>query len=267
MSADLRTWSRVRDSLARDDPPAFDDVATWTGSVTRHPDGTWFLFYTGLSRSPLGFVQTIGFATSPDLLEWKKNPDNPVLRADGSRYETLADRRWHDEAFRDPWVLRDEHGDGWHMLITARAANGPGDDRGVVGYAWSADLRTWELRPPLSAPGGGFGQLEVTQSEIVDGRPVLLFSCLAADMAARRRVPGVTGGVWAARGDSCSARGTSRARSRSPTAPCTAVGSIRDRLGGWQFLAFRHDDADGSFVGEIADPLPVRWDGETLELG
>ncbi len=153
------------------------------------------------------------------------------------------------------------------MLITARAANGPGDDRGVVGYARSADLRTWELRPPLSAPGGGFGQLEVTQSEVVDGRPVLLFSCLAADMAARRRVPGVTGGVWAARGDSV--LGPWDIAGAQPLTDRARYSGrlVRDRLGEWQFLAFRHDDADGSFVGGIADPLPVRWDGETLELG
>ena len=39
--------------------------------------------------------------------------------------------------------MPDPDGDGWHMLITARAAHGPVDDRGVVGHAWSADLRTW----------------------------------------------------------------------------------------------------------------------------
>ena len=136
------------------------------------------------------------------------------------------------------------------------------------GHAWSADLRTWEHRQPLTAPGCGFGQLEVTQSEIVDGRPVLLFSCLAADMAARRRVPGVTGGVWAARG--ASLLGPWDIAGAQPLTDRSLRYSgrlIRDQLGEWQFLAFRHDAAEGSFVGGIADPLPVPWDGETLVLG
>ena len=75
----------------RSDAPAFDDLATWTGSVIRHPDGTWFMFYTGATLTPAGNVQRIGFATSEDLMTWRKNPDNPVLQADPRWYEQLAD--------------------------------------------------------------------------------------------------------------------------------------------------------------------------------
>ena len=51
VSDDLRDWRRVEDALVRSDAPAFDDLATWTGSVVRHPDGTWFMFYTGAKRT------------------------------------------------------------------------------------------------------------------------------------------------------------------------------------------------------------------------
>ena len=47
VSTDLVEWTQVSDALVRSDAPSFDDLATWTGSVVRHPDGTWFLFYTG----------------------------------------------------------------------------------------------------------------------------------------------------------------------------------------------------------------------------
>jgi len=60
------------------------------------------------------------------------------------------------------------------MLLTARAGRGRDDDRGVIGDARSADLLTWQVEPPLSRPGSGFGQLEVPQVELVDGRPVLI---------------------------------------------------------------------------------------------
>ncbi|GEK19564.1 family 43 glycosylhydrolase [Cellulomonas xylanilytica] len=267
VSSDLQDWTRVPDALVRSDAPAFDDLATWTGSVVRHPDGTWFLFYTGATLTPEGNVQTIGYATSDDLLTWHKSPTNPVLRADGEWYEVLADGQWHDEAFRDPWVFPDPDGDGWHMLVTARGRTGPADDRGVVGHAWSPDLRTWELRPPLSEPGQGFGQLEVMQVEVVDGAPVLLFSCLATDMSAAAVATGATGGVWAA--PAASLLGPYDVADAHQATDDTLYSGrlVRRRSDGeWVLLAFHHSGADGGFVGGVSDPLPVRWDGRRLDV-
>src|SRR5919108_181915 len=68
-------------------------------------------------------------------------------------------------------------------------------DRGVIGHARSPDLRRWEVRPPLSRPGSGFGHLECPQVATVEDRPVLLFSCLDPQFSARRRSTGATGGV------------------------------------------------------------------------
>jgi len=82
------------------------------------------------------------------------------------------------------------------MLITARDTTGPGDDRGIVGHAWSPDLRDWHLRPPLSGPGQGFSQLEVTLVEVIDGQTILLLSCLGQPVAgADRSGAGVQFGV------------------------------------------------------------------------
>ena len=267
VSDDLVTWTRVTDALVRGDDGAWDDLATWTGSVVRHPDGTWFLFYTGATRASGSNVQRIGYATSDDLMTWHKADANPVLATDPRWYEQLDSGAWHDEAFRDPWVLADPSGDGWHMLLTARAPSGPADDRGVVGHAWSPDLRRWELRPPLSEPGAGFGHLEVTQVEVVDGRSVLLFSCLASTASAERRATGTTGGVWAA-----TARGLLGPYDLADAHQLTDVGLysgrlVRRRDGDWVFLAFHHDGPDGEFVGAISDPVPVRWQGDALVLG
>ena len=173
ISDDLIRWERVTDALVRSDAPAFDDLATWTGSVVRHPDGTWFMFYTGATLTPAGNVQKIGNAASDDLMTWRRNPNNPLLRADPRWYEKLADGMWPDEGFRDPWVFPDPKGNGWHMLITARANHGPADNRGVIGHAWSPNLHAWELQPPLTDPGQGFAQLEVVQSARIDGQDLL----------------------------------------------------------------------------------------------
>ena len=155
VSDDLVSWTRVADALVRSDAPAFDDVATWTGSVVRHDDGTWFLYYTGVRFEGGRNVQRLGYATSTDLTTWTKATDNPVVESDARWYERLDTSPWNEETWRDPWVLRDPNGDGWHILVTARSIDGESDTRGVVGHAVSPDLRTWEVRPPLSEPVGG----------------------------------------------------------------------------------------------------------------
>ena len=74
------------------------------------------------------------------------------------------------ETWRDPLVLADPAGAGWHMLVTARDVAAGRNDDGVIAHATSPDLATWTLGPALCAPGAGFGQLEVLQSKIIDGR-------------------------------------------------------------------------------------------------
>lgn len=266
-SSDLTNWTRVTDALVRSDAPAPDDLATWTGSMIQGPDGLWYLFYTGATAAPNGSnVQSICYATSPDLFEWTKAP-GPILRADPQWYEVLSDGQWHDEAFRDPFVFADPAGDGWHLLITARANHGPSDDRGVVGHAWSPDLVDWQLRPPLSEPGQGYGQLEVFELVRLQGRDHLVFNCLAGDLSHAKRASGTTGGVWLAAAE-------------SPLGPYDLAGAqlvtgddlyvgrfVTARSGEPVFLAFRNVGPEGTFVGGITDPLPVTVVNGRVQVG
>ncbi len=265
VSSDLTNWTRVTDALVRSDAPAFDELATWTGSVTKGDDGLWYLLYTGARLDASGKnVQSIGLATSSDLYDWTKLP-GPIAEADPRWYETRPDALWHDQAFRDPWVLRDPQGDGWHLLVTARANRGPGDDRGVIGHCTSPDLRTWTVQPPLSEPGAGFGQLEVLETSVVDGQHVLIFNCLGGDLAGWRAATGASGGVWYA-----TAEGPlgpyDLAGARCLTGREAYVGRLVAERGTGRtlFLAFRHDGPDGSFLGGITDPRPVGWRDDRL---
>jgi beta-fructofuranosidase len=257
VSTDLRAWTEVEDALVASDSPAVDDVATWTGSVVRDGTGLWWMFYTGVDRAGGGQVQRITAATSEDLVVWHKRTDL-VLEADPRWYESLADGCWHDEAFRDPWVFRPDPAGPWQMLITARASTGDRLDRGVIGHAVSPDLETWELHPPLSAPDAGFGQLEVTQVVEVDGRWVLLFSCLHPELSAQRRASG-RGGVWWLPVASPTGPFDIAAAQRLTGEAVYSGRLIQDPTGGWVLLAFRHLDDRGGFVGELADPVPVAW--------
>jgi beta-fructofuranosidase len=264
VSTDLIEWTEVTDAIVPSEAPAFDDLATWTGSVVRADDGTWRMFYTGVDREHGGLVQRVGSAASADLVNWSTT-GRALVAPDGRWYERLADGAWPDEAWRDPWVFRDPSGDGWRMLLTARANVGDPSSRGVVGTAWSADLETWRVEAPRSVTGSGFGQLEVLQLEHVDGRWVLLFSCLGSELSAERKAAGERGGIWAVNVD-------------DPAGPYDIAGAyrvadetlyvgrlVRDRTGAWQLLAFRNTTLAGEWIGEITDPVPVSWvDGRLM---
>jgi beta-fructofuranosidase len=236
-SRDLRSWERRPDALVRSDPPAWDDQTLWTGSAIQGPDGRWHLFYTGLSQADEGIVQRIGSAVSRDLTTWTRSADGPLLE---------SDPRWYErETWRDPFVMRDPGGDGWHLLITARADGG-----GVIGHARSADLEAWEVLEPLTRPAG-FGYLEVPHPSVVDGQSVLMFSCDHK--------------VWVAPGESV--LGPWRIEdSVALEHPSLYAGRfVQDGDGRWCVIGFR-DYEEGAFVGELADPLPLARHGRVVRI-
>ncbi|WP_298457185.1 glycoside hydrolase family 68 protein [uncultured Cellulomonas sp.] len=263
-STDLRTWELLPDALVAADSPAWDDQATWTGSVVRAPDGSWRMFYTGVGRAEGGLVQRVGMARSDDLTTWHRVGDGPLLEADPRWYEKLDTTAWIDEAWRDPFVFADPDGAGWHMLLTARVPDGDPAGRSVIGHATSPDLDAWAVQPPLSVPAG-FGQLEVPQAVVVDGLPVLVFSCWPDRMAPDRRAGWARGGVWVAPGESLTGPWDLDAATPFDHASLYAARLVEEQPGRWALLGFR-DTEDGRFVGEIADPLPVGRDGRTLRL-
>lgn len=269
VSSDLRNWTVLADALGPGAAGEWDDLATWTGSVLRH-DGSWLLFYTGVSRAEHGSVQRIGLATSDDLLVWRRR--GLVLEADRRWYATLgAGTREVD--WRDPWVDRDP-GDGrFHMLITASSRHGPPDARGVIGHATSTDLRTWVAGPPLSAPGE-FHKLEVPQLVHLGGSWRILFSteadCHGAERLARPGVAAQCGthyltgeeryGAYALERDSFLVG--------DPIGRHYA-GRLLRHHGAWWFFAWRYHDERGDFVGELGDPMPVtvEEDGSLAVMG
>jgi beta-fructofuranosidase len=262
-STDLRHWELMPDALVHADAPAWDDRAVWTGSVVRGPDDRWYLFYTGVGRVDGVDAQRVGVAISADLVTWHRFDTEPLLEADPRWYECVGMRPGLSEAWRDPFVFRDPGGDGWHMLITARASVGPAGGRGVIGYARADDLLRWEIQPPLSAPAG-FRHLEVAQAQFVDGRAVLVFSCLPAEMLPSRQTDLPHAGTWTVLGG-CVAEGW-RVADGWPVASATPFAHpslysarlVPDPHGGWCLLGFRHTE-DGVFHGEILDPIPVDW--------
>lgn len=247
-SPDLTEWTDHGEVLGPGVAGAFDETATWTGCVVRGDDGLWRMFYTGtvfLEASSVRNIESIGMATSVDLSVWDKR-DGFVLRAAGEYYEKLGDTAWADEAWRDPWVFRDPAGDGWHMLITARGKDADSAAGGVIGHAWSPDLDTWTVQPPLIEPSRRFPHLEVLQVAEVDGTPVVLFCATRSDGA---------DGVWVATADALPRHAPVDAARLLLPAPGYAGRIVADRAGVPVLLAFSRDDS-GAPIG-VTDPTPA----------
>ncbi len=267
-SPDLVTWTdhgRVFDAGAAG---AFDGSATWTGSIVRDDAGLWRMFYTGslfLSPDTFANIETVGLATSPDLFTWTKQ-SGPVCVADPELYEVLGGSSWPEEAWRDPWVFRND-GDGlWHMLITARGQDGAEPDRGVMGHATSPDLETWTVEAELSATGSGFAHLEVFQVIEIDGQNHIIFCCDTAKLCGART--GQLGGIWTmpvgAMPDN-----VDFTKARLLVDESLYAGRVvMDRRGRAQLMAFNNVTADGQFMGGISDPIPLVTDADKyLVLG
>jgi len=268
ISQDLRDWQVLPDALhpSPASTEAWDNYTTWTGSIIRH-EGLWVLLYTGGNRAERGLVQRIGLATSTDLIRWRKHRANPLLSADPRWYELLDLNLWHEQAWRDPWVFQHPETGDFHAFITARCNDGPADGRGVMGHAQSSDLIHWEVLPPVTEPGD-FGHLEVPQWVEMGGRYYLLFSAQASAHSVLRcqrtsRKP-VTGTHYLIAGDPL---GPFRFSSDEflvgdPTGSLYGGKLMRGPDGRWVLLASCTFAPDGTFVGELSDPLPVTVDGE-----
>ena len=224
-SRDLRRWEVLDDALGPGAAGAFDDRATWTGSVIRH-DGRWHLFYTGVSHADAR--QRIGVATSRDLLTWER--DDLVLEADA---------RWYDaEDWRDPLVTWDQERERFDMVVCAKH-----DGRGIAGYAHSRDLRAWTVAPPISEPTEHF-HLEVPQLARLDGAWRLIFSDDRAGsgihyLSAPERL------------------GPYPAASRDLLPGARPRHHYAGRLFEGALFAWVMDDEEGVFVGELSDPIPL----------
>jgi beta-fructofuranosidase len=263
VSEDLSAWRVLPDALTPGAPDAWDDYTTWTGSIVRTDDG-WGMLYTGTCHSENGLVQRVGLATSPDLEAWTKHPANPVMEVDAVRYELLDLSLWHDQAWRDPAVVRDDRG-RYHAFITARVPRGPTKTRGVLAHAVSADLVSWEIGDPVVGPGE-FGHIEIPQAIRLGDRWHLLYS-IADEVVAEPR-PAVMG-IYQVVSDAVAGPYRSLGNDTIVEHPEWYGAKLVDTTEGLRCLAWRTLHPDGTFAGEIGDPwsAELRADGTIVVDG
>ncbi len=275
VSTDLTNWDYIGTCFGPSPGPAWDDGTTWTGSILRH-EGLWHLFYTGTAQADGCRKQRIGRAVSDDLYDWRRLGDAPILDLEPRFYEEYAPELWHDRAFRDPWVAPDPDRTGFRMWFTARVRDGAADGRGVIGTAHSDDLSTWTIEPPLT-PAGDFGEVEVPEFWLHDGRRYLLFCSTARRTSAACRARLAAEGLSPDSGTHyyvADGNGAPWRLGRWPFLSGAAHGSLyAGRIvdgpdGNPLFLGTIGYSPDGTYAGMISDPhtIEVGTDG-MLALG
>jgi beta-fructofuranosidase len=269
-STDLVDWTDRGTTLLPSEA-GWDDLALWTGSTVRADDGTWRMFYTALNthRGHVLRDQRVGVVESDDLHHWRRTTDAPALSADGRWYKTLDEDPSASETWRDPFVFRDPGGDGWHMLVTARLKGTERYDDGVLAHARSQDLVSWEVQPPVSGDPSGFGQIEVPQVRVVDGRPVLVFTCHPEEQSEARKADHGHWCTWSVVGEPGGSLlgpwDVSRAVPFRAEPTLFAAPLVQRRDGSWVLVGFRNQEPQGIFSFEIIDPVQVSVDGDGLQ--
>jgi beta-fructofuranosidase len=269
-STDLVDWTDRGTTLLPSEA-GWDDLALWTGSTVRADDGTWRMFYTALNthRGHVLRDQRVGVVESDDLHHWRRTTDAPALSADGRWYKTLDEDPSASETWRDPFVFRDPGGDGWHMLVTARLKGTERYDDGVLAHARSQDLVSWEVQPPVSGDPSGFGQIEVPQVRVVDGRPVLVFTCHPEEQSEARKADHGHWCTWSVVGEPGGSLlgpwDVSKAVPFRAEPTLFAAPLVQRRDGSWVLVGFRNQEPQGIFSFEIIDPVQVSVDGDGLQ--
>ncbi|MEH0625942.1 hypothetical protein [Streptomyces stelliscabiei] len=215
-SADLVAWLPEGSVFGNGLPGRFDQRAVWTMHPFRHGTGMAML-YTGVrGLTPEGWpLQAVGLAYSDrtDGTGWRRHGTTPVVEADPRWYRTADRMGW-----RDPFVVRDDEGDGWAMVICASDASLPVETGGCVALATSDDLEHWTVHPPLISPATSTNS-NARSWNASTTEPGFSSAPSARPGASRRGRPR----ACAARGPAgaCSARRgrTPRASSSPPTAP------------------------------------------------
>lgn len=137
-SEDGETWHR-----ASEEQPilSIEGAAEWEKDCIYAPwlieqNGQFYDFYNAAN----GSIEQMGFVVSKDLVNWTRNPDNPVVRNRKGGYD--------EEFCSDGKVFRD--GDHWVMIYF-----GVGHGGAHIMAAFSRDLTHWTAHPePLYKAGG-----------------------------------------------------------------------------------------------------------------
>lgn len=129
-SPDLIHWTEHKPILSPE--PGFDENGIWSGHVVLNDDGTPTAFY---SAGGAKFGVGMALPKDPDLMEWGKYEDNPIILGQPEGF-TRTD-------MHDPYLWK--VGDKWYMCI-GFGLEKDGKKNGALLLYSSRDLKKWEYQ-------------------------------------------------------------------------------------------------------------------------
>src|SRR5262249_49044794 len=123
VSNDLGSWTVLDTAAISVRAGNFDSQNVWAPTIIRK-GVKYFMFYTGVDNNG---IQSIGRATSTDLMQWSQE-DQVLTRTNAGSW---VDQNGTD--LRDPYVMEDPNAPGQYLLFfTARTKEFPGMAVGFV---------------------------------------------------------------------------------------------------------------------------------------
>ncbi len=145
-SDDLRSWHVDPPSLRAEDGDAWERGGLYKSWLMEHA-GIYYLFYNAKDVADWPWKEQIGFATSNNLIDWKRSLGNPVLK--------VGPAGAFDDLFAsDPCVLRD--GAMWTMFYFGNSTDGHARES----VAFSDDLKSWTKSGEILVDVGGAGAID-----------------------------------------------------------------------------------------------------------
>lgn len=130
-SSDGISWTRNENNPVLQVGPdgAWDDKSAGEVSII-FDEGIYKMWYSGYTG--VGLQYQIGYATSPDGINWTKYANNPVLSPTSST--------WDSSAVFQPYVIK--NGSTYHMWYSGKSSS-----HWKLGYATSSDGIQWTKHP------------------------------------------------------------------------------------------------------------------------
>ena len=114
-----------------------DDFQIWSPGIVEK-DGVYYMYYTGVN---FNIAQAICLATSKDLYDWERYPENPIVTPGEWYPHPWSPEKWVD--CRDSMVFIDDDGTAYMYYCTARLEDN-GSIRPATGVSSSRDMYHWK---------------------------------------------------------------------------------------------------------------------------
>jgi predicted GH43/DUF377 family glycosyl hydrolase len=141
-------------------PGEWDEIGVGNAMVIKD-EGIYKMWYTGIANDP-GRTERIGYATSPDGINWTKYENNPVM-------DTTPGGAWEDKGVWTPYVIKQDS-------IYKMWYGGFKDENIVphsIGYATSPDGIAWVKA--AENPVLTYSNLPGTWDQYIVMQPTILF--------------------------------------------------------------------------------------------